>query len=746
MQHLAYILLLSLSQLLGEMTIEEKLGQLNMSVGGDIVTGSSLSGDIVNPVRAGQVGAVLNLKGAEQIRELQRVAVEESRLGIPLLFCMDVIHGYETVYPIPLALSCSWDTAGIRRSAEVAAIEATADGIALTFSPMVDVSRDARWGRVSEGNGEDPFLGAAIARAMVEGYQGTDLADPRTMMACMKHFALYGAVDAGREYAACDASPHRLYNEYLPPYQAAVDAGVGSVMASLSTINGVPATASRWLLTDLLRHDWGFRGFVMSDYTAVKEMQQHGAGSTLEEVSILALQAGLDMDMVSGGLSSLVEACRAGRVSMSLIDSACMRVLRAKEQLGLFRDPYRYCDPERRPQEIRAEAHRAHARQMARESMVLLRNEGDVMPLKKEGTIALIGPLADTRYNMAGTWSVAAVHDQYRTLREGLQDALVGTSARLLYAKGCNVQAEAADEARGSLYGQSMHENTPPDKMIREAVQAARKADVILLALGETSEMAGECASRVHLELPAPQQRLVEALLPLHKPMVLLHWSGRPTVMTWENEHLDAILQVWFGGSETADAVADILFGDYAPCGRLTMSFPRHVGQLPMSYRQENTGRPLPADEFVKYLSCYADVPNSPLFPFGYGLSYTTFRYSAPVYADGQLRVRVTNTGARAAAEVVQLYVHAPVAMPVRPTKELRGFRRLFLASGETQEVVFSIDETTLGYYRSEDPSSPVASSMRWVAEEGDYELMVGHDSQDLQTLTIHYASQSPAR
>lgn len=738
-------------RLMSQMTIEEKLGQLSMPAAGEIVTGSAQSSNVAEKIRNGQVGALLNLKGADRIIELQKIAVEESRLGIPLIFCMDVIHGYETVYPIPLALSCSWDMEGIRQSAAVAACEASADGINLTFSPMVDVCHDARWGRISEGSGEDPYLGSRIAEMMVRGYQGDDLKDIHTVMACMKHFALYGAPYAGREYNTVDMSRYTMFNEYLQPYQAAVKAGVGSCMASFNTVDGIPSHGNYWLLTEVLRNQWGFEGFVMADYTGVEEIWDNGGAEDKTEAGIISLHAGNDMDMVSEVFPNLGDAYRAGRVDRKDIDRACRLVLEAKYKLGLFEDPYRYCDPARREQEVLCAAHRAHARQMARESMVLLKNDRQVLPLQKKGTIALIGPLANTRPNMSGTWAVAAVPEQYKTIKEGLEDALKGTDAQLLYAKGCNLMYDAAAEAIATMFGREMRDSRSVEEMRAEAMAAARQADVIILAMGEASEMSGECASRVDIEMPDAQHDLMVELKKLNKPTVLLHFAGRPTVLNWENEHIDAILEDWFCGSETADAAADLLFGAYSPCGRLTTSMPRHVGQLPYSYRQFKTSRPMPEDEeghiqdgFIKFLTCYADVKSSPLFPFGYGLSYTTFDYSDITLSASEAKVgepvtatvTVTNSGSMAADEVVQLYIRDMVAMPVRPIKELRGFERIHLAPGESRTVSFTIDNEVLGYYKVDISKGMAQQQMtedNLIVDPGQFRIMIGHDSEDLK-------------
>ena len=737
-----------IDRLMAQMTLEEKLGQLNLPVTGNIVTGAARESNVAEDIRQGRVGGLFNLKGAAAIREVQRIAVEESRLGIPLLFGMDVIHGYETVFPIPLGLSCSWDMEAIERSAQIAAAEATADGICWTFSPMVDICHDGRWGRISEGSGEDPYLGSRIAEAMVRGYQGNDLADPATMMACVKHFALYGAVEAGREYNNVYPDDFHMFNEYMQPYKAAVEAGAGSVMAAFNTVHGVPATGNRWLLNDLLREEWGFRGFVVSDYCGLEQLCDHGVCTTKEEAAIQCLEAGLDMDMVSAGLVSLADAVHAGRCSRKYVDQACRRMLEAKYKLGLFDDPYRYCDTTRRARVILSPEHRAEARRIAGESMVLLKNEQNLLPLQKKGTIALIGPLADTRPNMSGTWAVAAVPEHYKTVREGLEDALAGTNAKLLYAKGSNLMYDAAAEAIATMFGREMRDPRSDAEMRAEALRIARQADVIVAAMGEASEMSGECSSRVNIEMPDAQHDLLVELKKLGKPIVLVHFAGRPTVLNWETEHLPAILEAWFGGSETADALADLLFGDVNPSGRLTVQLPRHVGQYPFSYRQMRTSRLNPQGEFSKFITCYADVSNWPLYPFGYGLSYTTFAYSPLTLSNDQLpmtndqsvtaKLTVTNTGSRAGTEVVQLYIGDRVAKGVRPYKELRGFERVSLAPGESREVQFTITPDLLGYYAPV-TGNPYPVAPQWTLEPGEVEIMVGPNARetDMRLLTV---------
>ena len=722
-----------IDDLMGKMTVEEKIGQLNLPVAGDIVTGQAKSSNVSERIRKGEVGGLFNLKGAEKIRDVQRIAVEESRLGIPILFGMDVIHGYETIFPIPLGLSCSWDMAAVEQSARIAAEEASADGICWTFSPMVDVSRDARWGRVSEGSGEDTYLGCRIAEAMVRGYQGPDketqLTEDDQIMACVKHFALYGAPEAGRDYNTVDMSHLRMYNEYFPPYKAALDAGAGSVMASFNEVDGVPATGNKWLMTEVLRNQWGFDGFVVTDYTGIYEMIAHGVGD-FESVSVQALKAGIDMDMVSEGfVGNVKNALDKGLVSMKDIDDACRRILEAKYRLGLFEDPYRFCRAEEAAKEVYCKEHRDIARKIASESFVLLKNEG-VLPLKKQGTIGLIGPLADTKSNMPGTWSVAARFDVPKTIREGLTDAVAG-KAKVLYAKGANLVSDYDLEMRSTMFGRELgRDNRTDAQLLNEALSVARRSDVIVAALGEASEMSGESSCRTELSIPDVQQKLLKALVATGKPVVLLLFNGRPLTLNWEAENVPAILDVWFGGSETADAVGDVLFGDVNPSGKLTMSFPKAVGQVPLYYAAKNTGRPLLEGRwFEKFRSNYLDVDNDPLYPFGYGLSYTTFEYgpvtlSASEVAEGGsvvAEVTVKNTGKVAGKEVVQMYLQDVVGTTTRPVRELKGFEKVSLEPGETKTVSFEITPELMSHYNSD---------LKLVAEPGEFIVYVGADSR----------------
>lgn len=726
-----------INDLMSQMTLEEKLGQLNLPASDDIVTGQAQSSNIGQMVAAGKVGGVFNIKGVEKIKELQRVAVEESRLKIPLLFGMDVIHGYETVFPIPLALSCSWDTIAIKQSARIAATEASASGICWTFSPMVDICRDPRWGRASEGSGEDPFLGAAIARVMVEGYQGNNLEANNEIMACVKHFALYGAPEGGRDYNTVDMSRQRMFNEYFAPYKAGAEAGAGSFMTSFNTVDGIPATANHWLLTDVLRGMWGFNGFVVTDYTAIAEMIEHGLGD-LQQVSALALKAGTDMDMVADGFNgTLAQSLDEGLVDMGQIDAAVRRILEAKYKLGLFKDPYKYISPEREKTEVYTDENREIAKKIATETFVLLKNEGNILPLEKKGRIAVIGPLGNTKANMPGTWSVAADFEKYKSLYEGIKDA-VGDNAVVTYAKGSNLTADPELEANATMFGREMRDERSEQALLAEAMSVARNSDVIIAALGESSEFSGESSSRSDINLPDTQRKLLEALLSIGKPVVMLNFAGRPTILSWESEHVPAIMNVWFGGSKAADAIAEVIFGDVAPSGKLTMSMPRNMGQIPVYYNHLNTGRPKAQDEkFEKFRSGYMDVQNSPLYPFGYGLSYTTFSYSDVTLSanemgqDGSLTasVTVTNSGQRDADEIVQLYIRDVVGSTSRPLKELKGFQRISLKAGESKTVEFPITVDLLKFYNYE---------LEYVAEPGEFLVMVGPDSENVNTASFN--------
>jgi beta-glucosidase len=718
------------AELISKMTLDEKLGQLNLPTSGDITTGQANSSNVAKNIADGKVGGLFNIKSVQKIREVQKIAVEKSRLKIPLLFGMDVIHGYETTFPIPLGLSCTWDMNLIERSAQIAAQEASADGINWTFSPMVDISRDPRWGRVSEGSGEDPYLGSQIAKAMVNGYQQKDLTKNNTILACVKHFALYGAPEAGRDYNTVDMSHIRMFNDYFPPYKAAVDAGVGSVMASFNEIDGIPATGNKWLMTDVLRKQWGFKGFVVTDFTGIPEMIEHGMGN-LQEVSALSLNAGVEMDMVGEGfLTTLKKSLDEKRVTIEQIDNAVKLILNAKYDLGLFEDPYKYCDDKRAKTEIFTANSRKEARQIAAQSLVLLKNQNQALPLKKSGTIALIGPLADAKENMPGTWSVATKMENAVSLLRGIKE-VAGPSVKVLYAKGSNLDYDADFETKATMFGKTLHrDDRSKEELLAEALKVANQSDVIVAALGESAEMSGESSSRTNLEIPQAQKDLLQALLKTGKPVVLVLFDGRPLVLNQENETVPAILNAWFAGSEAGYAIADVLFGDVNPSGKLTSTFPRSVGQVPIYYAHKNTGRPLANTEgkFEKFRSNYIDERNEPLFPFGFGLSYTTFEYSNlkissdKMNSSGNVKVtvEVANTGNFDGKETVQLYIRDLVGSVTRPVRELKGFQKIALKKGEKQTVTFEITVEDLKFYNSD---------LQFVAEPGQFDVFVGTDS-----------------
>ncbi|MGO1242738.1 MAG: beta-glucosidase BglX [Sphingobacterium sp.] len=719
--------------LLAKMSLEEKIGQLNLVTAGEVTTGTAVSTDVESKIMSGSIGGIFSMTSPQRIRQAQELAVNHSRLKIPIIFGMDVIHGYKTIFPIPLGLAASWNMPLIRQTARVAAIEATADGLNWTFSPMVDISRDARWGRISEGSGEDTYLSARIAKEMVIGYQGDDLRKNNTLLACVKHFALYGAAEAGRDYNTTDMSLHRMYNEYLPPYKAAIDAGALSVMTSFNDINGVPASANHWLLTDLLRADWKFDGLVVTDYTAVNELVDHGLGD-LQQVSARSLKAGVDMDMVGEGfLTTLKKSLAQGTVRTQDIDRACRNVLITKYKLGLFDDPFRYCDPARQKKETLTDEHLSLARKAAGESFVLLKNQAQTLPLKKQGTVAVIGPLANTGANMPGTWSVSADLENTASLVEGMRAAL-DSKVKIVTHLGANLTDDSALQERATMFGRTIpRDERAPEVIIDEALQTSQQADVIVAALGESSEMSGESSSRTDLNIPTSQRRLLEALIKTGKPVVLVLFTGRPLTLTWENEHLPAILNVWFGGTQTGNAVADVLFGDINPSGKLPVTFPQNIGQLPLYYSQKNTGRPLKQGAwFQKFRSNYLDVSNDPLYPFGYGLSYTTFSYSDIHLSNTKINsgesltasVQVTNTGKYDGQEVVQLYIRDLVASQTRPIKELKGFKKIALNKGESKTVEFTISPEDLKFYNQQ---------LEFSSEPGVFKVFIGTDSQDLQ-------------
>lgn len=721
-----------IKNLMTKMTIDEKIGQLNLLTGGEATTGTAVSTDVESKIVAGKIGGLFSISTPQKIRKVQELAMK-SRLKIPVIIGMDVIHGYRTTFPIPLGISATWDMSLVEKSARIAAQEATADGICWTFSPMVDIARDPRWGRIAEGSGEDAFLGSKIAAAMVKGYQGKDLKANNTMLSCVKHFALYGAAEGGRDYNTTDMSRIRMYNEYLPPYKAALDAGAGSIMASFNEIDGIPATANKWLLTDLLRKQWGFKGFVVTDYTGNNEMIDHGLGD-LQTVTYKALVAGTDMDMVGEGfLTTLKKSLAEKKVTMAEIDRACRLILEAKYDLGLFEDPFRYCDENRAINEIFTAENRAFAREIAAKSFVLLKNKNNVLPLNSPKSIALIGPLVNNKENMGGTWAVSENRGNSLTLYDGLKNAL-GESTQINMARGTNIYSDPVLDANASPFGKSTgRENRSDEDMLKEAVDAAKSSEVIVLALGESAEMSGESSSRSKIGLPENQQKLLAELSKLGKPLILVIFTGRPLVLETESQQADAILNVWFAGSEAGNAMTDVLLGKVNPSGKITASFPRNEGQIPVYYNHKNTGRPHSGKPgFEKFRSNYLDVPNTPLYPFGYGLSYTTFQYDdlkldkASITENQKIKVSVDvkNTGNYDGEEVVQLYIRDLVGSVARPVKELKGFEKVLIRKGETKTVNFEIGVEDLKFYNSD---------LKWVAEKGDFQVMVGTNSDDVK-------------
>ena len=732
------------NSLLAKMTLDEKIGQLNLPSAGDFTTGQAQNSNIGKKIEEGSVGGLFNIKGAEKIRAVQKVAVEKSRLKIPLIFGMDVIHGYETTFPIPLGLAASWDMNLIQQTARVAASEASSDGISWTFSPMTDISREPRWGRISEGSGEDPYLGSEIAKAMVYGYQGKDLSLKNTILACVKHFALYGAGEAGMDYNTVDMSHVRMFNEYFPPYKAAVDAGVGTVMASFNEVDGIPATGNRWLQTEVLRNQWGFKGFVVSDYTGINEMIDHGMGD-LQQVSALALKAGIDMDMVGEGfLTTLKKSLQEGKVTQAEIDLAAKRVLEAKYDLGLFDDPYRYGDPKAAEKEVYSLKNREIARSAAAQSVVLMKNENNVLPLKPGGTVAVIGPLVNNALNMAGTWSVGAKHSNSVSLMKGLQENF-GKNTKFISAKGANIDYSEKLENIYAAHGKlTDRDNRPADVILKEAVEVAKKSDVIVLAIGESAEMSGESSSRTEIDIPKSQVDLLMELKKTGKPIVMVLFTGRPLALTNVKEVPDAILNVWFPGTEAGHAITDVLYGKVNPSGKLPVTFPRSLGQVPIYYNHKNTGRPLNSEkvdkcEYERFRANYMDECNTPLYPFGYGLSYTTFSYSDMKVSNTNPKgnssvtasVNLRNTGNYDGAEVVQLYIRDLVGSNTRPVKELKGFEKVFLKKGESKTVTFTITPEDLKFYNHE---------LKFDWEPGEFEIMIGTNSADVSKTKINWS------
>lgn len=721
------------ADLIRQMTLDEKVGQLRLISIGTEMPAAQLAKEIA----AGRVGGTFNSVNRKEQRPLQEAAVQQSRLRIPMFFAYDVIHGHRTSFPIGLGLASTWDLDAVRQSARVAAQEASADGIDLTFAPTVDIARDPRWGRTSEGFGEDPYLVSEMGRAMVQGFQNGSAAKPDSIMASVKHFALYGAVEGGRDYNIVDMSPMRMHNDYLPPYRAAIDAGAGGVMIALNTVNGVPATANTWLLQDLLRKDWGFKGVTVSDHGAISELLRHGVARDKTEAAKLAIKAGVDMSMADQiYLKELPGLVKSGQVSEGEIDNAVREVLGAKYDMGLFRDPFlRIGQAVDDPVDPKADSrlNRAPAREVARKAMVLLENHNRTLPLKKAGTIALVGPLADSNIDMLGVWSAQGVAAQTVTLRQGMAAAL-GDKARLVYARGANITEQKSVVEYLNLLNwdapEVVQDPRTPQAMIDEAVTAAKDADVIVAAVGESRGMSHESSSRTRLDLPESQQALLKALKATGKPLVLVLMNGRPLTLNWEKANADAMLETWFGGTEGGHAIADLLFGDANPSGKLPISFPRSVGQIPTYYNVPRLGRP--TGNPGHYTSQYFDEPLGALYPFGYGLSYTDFSssevtLSASTMARGgtvEASVTVTNTGDRAGETVVQLYLQDVAASVVRPVKELKDFRRLLLQPGEKKVVRFTVNEEQLKFYNAK---------LQHVAEAGEFKVQIGFDSREVR-------------
>ena len=726
---------LFINNLMKKMTLDEKIGQLNLPTIGVTVTGPILSKNVEDKIKNGSVGGVLNTHGVAAVKVLQDLAVKNSRLKIPLFFGLDVIHGHTTLFPIPLALATSWDMNLIEHSARIAAEESAADGLDWTFSPMVDIARDPRWGRIAEGAGEDPYLGSLVARAMVKGYQQNDLRKKTSIMACVKHFALYGAAEAGRDYNTVDMSPVKMYEYYLPPYKAAVDAGVASVMSSFNEINGIPATANKWLLTELLRKQWGFKGFLVTDYTAINEMTQHGLGDD-QEVAKLALNAGVDMDMVGEDfLNTLRKSLNEKKITENEINRACRNILEAKYKLGLFDDPYKNLHNET-GQNIFIEANRNTAREIATHCIVLLKNQDHVLPLKKTGSIALIGPLANSRRDVSGPHAAASDWHNAVSVMDGLEKI---TGIKIMYSKGANLTDDALLLNQLNSDGGNIDtDRKTSQQLIDEAVSVAATADVVVAVLGESQGMSGEAASRTDIGLPESQKALLKALVKTGKPVVLVLMNGRPLTLEWESKNTTAILETWFAGTEAGNAITDVLFGTYNPSAKTTITFPYNVGQIPIYYNHKNTGRPYGGAPIDKYRSRYLDAPNDPLYPFGFGLSYTSFSYGeirldkSTVKGDQKLlaTVSVSNTGNLKGEEIVQLYISDPVAGLARPVEELKGFQKIMLQPGESRDITFSITTDQLKFYNS---------NLNYIWEPGEFIIHIGTNSKEVKSAKVNW-------
>ncbi|HCW99832.1 MAG: beta-glucosidase BglX [Pantoea sp.] len=726
------------NQLLTKMTLDEKIGQLRLiSVGPD-----NPKEAIRDMIQKGQVGAIFNTVTRQDIRAMQDQVMQLSRLKIPLFFAYDVVHGQRTIFPIPLGLAASWDLDAVSEVGRVSAYEAADDGLNMTWAPMVDVSREPRWGRISEGFGEDTWLSSQMGSTMVKAMQGKSPADRYAVMTSVKHFAAYGGIEGGRDYNTVDMSSQRLFQDYLPPYKASLDAGSGGVMVALNSLNGVPATADSWLLKTVLRDEWKFKGITISDHGAIKELLKHGVASDPEDAVRVALKSGIDMSMSDEYYSKYLPGLvKSGAVSMAEIDDAARHVLNVKYDMGLFNDPYSHLGPkESDPQDTNAESrlHRAEARDVARKSIVLLKNRLETLPLKRAGTIALIGPLADSQRDIMGSWSAAGVAKQSISLLQGMRNATAG-KATLLYAKGANISDNKGVQNFLNLYEQAVSVDArTPQAMIDEAVEKAKQADVVVAAVGEAQGMAHEASSRSEISIPASQQKLLAALKATGKPLVIVLMNGRPLTLVNEDRMADALVETWFSGTEGGNAIADVLFGDYNPSGKLPITFPRSVGQIPLYYNHLPTGRPYNFAKPNKYTSHYYDTVNGPLYPFGYGLSYTRFsvspvKMSAPTMPRNgtvEASVTVTNTGDRDGATVVQMYLNDPVASISRPVRELRGFKRIMLKAGESQTVSFKIDVDALKFWNQQ---------MQQVAEPGKFRVMIGLDSVRTQNAQFDY-------
>lgn len=699
---------------MGQMTLDDKVGQMVQYTydGGD-VTGSAIDKNYIKYTKEGMMGSVFNATTTDITKQLQKIAVEETRLGIPLIFGYDVIHGYETIFPIPLGEASSWDLKAIQRSAEIAAAETSAGGVHWTFAPMVDIGFDPRWGRISEGAGEDTYLGSKIGAARVKGFQGNSLYDLNTVLACTKHFAGYALAQAGRDYNSVEISDRFLRDYVLPPFKATIDAGVGSFMTSFNEIGGVPSTASKYLYDQILRKEWNYNGFVVTDYTAIQELIPHGIAKDLEEATLKSVEAGIEMDMMSGAfLNHLSKLVKEGKVKEDIIDTAVRRILEAKYDLGLFEDPYRYSNAKREKQTVMKKEFLDEARDIARKSMVLLKNDQQVLPLKESQKVAVIGPLVKDEKNIIGNWAARGDRNgKAWSVWEGLNDVL-GKNAKITYAQGTDI-------------------NSTSTNGFQEAINIAKNSDVIVAVMGENENQTGEATSQTNIDLPGNQKELLKELKKLGKPIVLVLMSGRPMTISWENDNMDAILYAWYPGTMGGLAITDVLYGKYNPSAKTPMTFPRSVGQIPIHYNQKNTGRPYlgESDPEQKYKSRYTDSPNSPLFPFGYGLSYTTFDYinlklNKSTMKNGKdeikVSVNVKNTGNYDGEEVVQLYVRDLVGSVTRPVRELKGFDKVMIKKGETKTVTFTLTPEDLKFHDI---------NMNFVAEPGDFDIYVGTDS-----------------